>query len=81
MKFKKYKRKPTYIDMAKVTYKQAKEVLKNGLNDKKVSFSQEDKEKILNTQSNKVAGFVAFDGESYWFVNYEYAKKNYEIED
>jgi len=79
--FKKIKRKPTYVNMAKVSTKEAKEILKNGYNNKSVSFSEEDKEMILKAKDNEVVGFIATDGDSYWFINYEYAKKNYEIEE
>ena len=79
--FKKIKRKPTYVNMARVNAKEAKEILKNGYNNKSVSFSEEDKEMILKAKDNEVVGFIATDGDSYWFINYEYAKKNYEIEE
>ena len=79
--FKKIKRKPTYVNMARVNAKEAKEILKNGYNNKSVSFSEEDKDMILKAKDNEVVGFIATDGDSYWFINYEYAKKNYEIEE
>jgi len=80
LNFKKIKRKPSYVDMAKVDTKTAKELLKNGYNGKKVSFSEEDKKKILKAKDDEIVGFIATDGESYWFINYDYAIKNYEIE-
>ena len=80
LEFKKTKRKPSFVDMAKVNAKMAKELLKNGVDGKKVSFSQEDKEKILNAKDGEVVGFIATDGESFWFINYKYALNNYEIE-
>ena len=79
--FKKIKRKPTYVGMAKITAKEAKNILKKGYNKKNVSFSKEDKEIIFNSKDNEIVGFIATDGESYWFINYNYAKKNYEIEE
>jgi len=79
--FKKIKRKPSFINMAKVDVKTAKEILKNGIDGKNVSFSDEDKEKVLNAKDDEVVGFIATDGESFWFINYDYAKKNYEIEE
>jgi hypothetical protein len=79
--FKKIKRKPTYVNMAQVNAKEAKEILKNGYNNKNVSFSKEDKELILQAKDNEIVGFIATDGDSYWFINLDYAKKNYEIED
>jgi hypothetical protein len=79
--FKKIKRKPTYVNMAQVNAKEAKEILKNGYNNKNVSFSKEDKEMILQAKDNEIVGFIATDGDSYWFINLDYAKKNYEIED
>ncbi len=81
LNFKKIKRKPSFVDMAKVNAKTAKELLDNGIDGKKVSFSEEDKEKILKAKDDKVIGFIATDGESYWFINYEYAINNYEIEE
>jgi len=79
--FKKIKRKPTFVNMAKVDAKKAKEILKNGYNNKQVSFSKEDKEMILKAKDNEIVGFIATDGESFWFINLDYAKKNYEIEE
>jgi len=79
--FKQIKRKPSFVNMAKVNVKTAKEILKNGIDGKNVSFSDEDKEKVLNAKDDEVIGFIASDGESYWFINYDYAKKNYEIEE
>ena len=79
--FKKIKRKPSFVDMAKVDAKTAKELLESGIDGKQVSFSEEDKEKILSAKNDETVGFIATDGESYWFVNYDYAKKNYEIEE
>lgn len=79
--FTKIKRKPTYVDMAGVSAKEAKEILKKGYNNKQVSFSKEDKEMILKAKDNEMVGFIATDGESFWFINLDYAKKNYEIED
>ena len=81
LNFQKIKRKPSFIDMAKVNAKEAKEILKNGIDGKNVSFSDEDKEKVLNAKDDEVVGFVATDGESFWFINYDYAKKNYNIEE
>ena len=79
--FKKIKRKPTFVNMAKVDAKKAKEILKNGYNNKQVSFSKEDKEMILKAKDDEIVGFIATDGESFWFINLDYAKKNYEIEE
>jgi len=81
LNFKKTKRKPSFVDMAKVNAKMARELLENGYNGKKVSFSEEDKEKVLKAKDDEVIGFVATDGESYWFINYDYAVKNYEVEE
>ena len=78
--FKKIKRKPSFVDMARVSAKEAREILENGIDGKKVSFSQEDKEKVSKAKDDEIVGFIATDGESFWFINYEYAKKNYEIE-
>ena len=77
MEFKKYQRKPTFIDMAVLTFKEARDILKNGFEDHEVSISKEDKELILQGKDSDIAGFLATDGKSYWFVNYEYAKENY----
>ena len=77
--FKKTKRKPSFVDMAEVNTKEAREILENGIDGKNVSFSDEDKEKVLKAKDDEIVGFVATDGESFWFVNYEYAKNNYEI--
>ena len=77
--FKKIKRKPSFVDMAKVNAKEAREILENGIDGKNVSFSDEDKEKVLNAKDDEIVGFIATDGESFWFINYEYAKNNYEI--
>ena len=81
LNFKKIRRKPSFVDMAKINGKVAREILENGIDGKKVSFSQEDKEKILKAKDNEIVGFIATDGDSFWFINYEYAKKNYEIEE
>ena len=81
LNFKKIKRKPSFVDMAKVNAKTAKELLEDGIDGKKISFSEEDKERILNAKDDEVVGFIATDGDSFWFINYDYAKKNYEIED
>ncbi len=78
--FKKTKRKPSYIDMAKVDEKTARELLENGDNGKKVSFLEEDREKILKAKDDEIVRFIGSDGESYWFINYDYAIKNYEVE-
>jgi len=77
--FKKTKRKPSFVDMAEVNTKEAREILENGIDGKNVSFSDEDKEKVLNAKDDEIVGFIATDGESFWFINYEYAKNNYEI--
>lgn len=79
LEFKKIKRKPTFVNMAEVNAKTAKEILKKGIDNKKVSFSKEDKEKILNANDKEIVGYIATDGESFWFINYQYAKENYEI--
>ena len=81
LNFKKIKRKPSFVDMAKVDAKTAKELLDNGIDGKKVSFSEEDKERILSAKDDETVGFIATDGDSFWFINYDYAKKNYEIEE
>jgi len=79
--FKQIKRKPSFVNMAEVNAKEAKDILKSGIDGKNVSFSDEDKEKVLNAKDNEAVGFIATDGESFWFINYDYAKKNYEIEE
>jgi hypothetical protein len=81
MEFKKYKRKPSYVEMAKVTFKEARNILDNGLNGKRVSFSDEDIEFLKNGEDSQIAGFIATDGNSYWFINIDFAKKNYEIDE
>jgi hypothetical protein len=78
--FKKIKRKPSYVDMAEVTFKQARDILDNGLNEKRVSFSEEDIKFIKSGKDDEIAGFIATDGDSYWFVNINYAKEHYEID-
>ena len=80
LKFTKTKRKPSFVDMAKVNGKVAREILENGIDGKKVSFSQEDKEKVLKAKDDEIVGFIATDGESFWFINYKYAKNNYELD-
>ena len=79
LEFKKTKRKPSYTYLAKVNAKMAKELLKNGYNGKTVSFSEEDKEMVLKANDDKIVGFIGSDGNSYWFINYDYAIKNYEV--
>jgi len=79
IKFENIKRKASSVNMAEVNAKTAKEVLENGLDGKRVSFSDEDKEKVLNAKQNEIVGFIATDDKSFWFVNYDYAKNNYEI--
>ena len=80
LKFRKIKRKPTYVNMAPVTGKIAKEIAEMGFYGNNVSFSDEDKEMIKNSKDDEIVGFIATDGESYWFINYDYAKNNYEID-
>ena len=80
LNFKKTTRKPSEVNLAKVNAKTARELLKNGYKGKKVSFSEEDKEMVLNAKDDETVGFVGSDGESYWFINYDYAVKNYEVE-
>jgi len=82
LNFKKTRRKPSPVDLAKVDAKTARELLKNGYKGKKVSFSEEDKEMVLKAKDDEIVGFVGSgsDGESYWFINYDYAVKNYEVE-
>jgi hypothetical protein len=80
MNFKKYKRKPSFVNMAEVTFKQVRDILENGLNGKRVSISEEDIEFIKNGKNDEIAGFIATDGDSNWFVNIDFAKKNYEID-
>ena len=65
--------------MAKVNAKEAREILENGIENKKVSFSEEDKTMVLSKKDDEIVGFVATDGDSFWFINYEYAIDNYEI--
>ena len=77
--FKKIKRKPTYVDMAEVNGKMAKEILKNGYSGRSVSFSKEDEKLVLNSKDDEIVGLIATDGDSYWFINYKFAKENYEI--
>ena len=79
LNFQKIKRKPSFVDMAKVNAKEAREVLESGMEGKKVSFSEEDKVAVLDAKDDEIVGFIATDGDSFWFVNYEYAKNNYEI--
>jgi hypothetical protein len=80
LNFKKTKRKPSFVDLAKVDAKMARELIENGYNGKKVSFSEEDKKIVLKAKDDEIVGFIGSDGESYWFINYDYAVKNYEIE-
>ena len=77
--FKKIKRKPTFVNMAEVSFDEVKKLLKSGINGKSISISDEDLEYINKNDSEKTAGFIATDGDSYWFINYEFAKNNYEI--
>ncbi len=77
MQFKKYQRKPTFIDMAPLTYKEARNIAQNGYNNQEVSISKEDREIIFQGKDNEIAGFLATDGKSYWFINIDYAKTNY----
>ena len=78
--FKKIERKPTFVDMAEVSFKQLNELLKSGIDGKKISISEEDIEYLKkHNNSDELAGFVATDGDSYWFINLDFAKKNYAI--
>ena len=50
----------------------------------KYSFSglsslMKDKEMVLKANDDKIVGFIGSDGNSYWFINYDYAIKNYEV--
>ena len=74
--FRKYRRKPISVKMAKVTANIAKKILKNGINGKKVSISNEDIE-FINKKNNEIVGYIATDRNSYWFVNFDYAKKHF----
>jgi len=78
--FKKIKRKPTFVEMAEVNAQEAKELLNEGIDGKKISFSKEDEEMILKSDDDKIVGFIATDGDSFWFINYDYALQNYEID-
>jgi hypothetical protein len=73
--FQKIKRKPTYVDMAKVSFKEINELLKSGIDGKSISISKEDLELIKDNFSDDIAGFIATDGDAFWFINYEFAKK------
>jgi len=77
--FKKIKRKPTFVNMAEVSFDEVKKLLKSGIDGKSISISDEDLEYINKNDGEKTAGFIATDGDSYWFINYEFAKNNYEI--
>ena len=77
--FKKIKRKPTFVDMAEVSFDEVKKLLKEGINNKKISISDEDIEYLEKNNGEEIAGFIATDGDSYWFINYKFAKENYEI--
>ena len=78
LQFKKYKRKPTYVDMAKVSSRELKELLNSTIDGKTISISDEDI-KYAN-DSDDIAGYIATDGDSYWFINIDFAKKNYELD-
>ena len=77
--FKKVKRKPTFVNMAEVSFDEIKKFLDRGIDGKSISISDEDLAYINKNSGEKTAGFIATDGDSYWFINYEYAKNNYEI--
>jgi len=79
LNFKKIKRKPTFVDMAEVSFDEAKKLLKEGINNKKISISDEDIEYLEKNNGEEIAGFIATDGDSYWFINYKFARENYEI--
>jgi len=79
LNFKKTIRKPSPVDLAEVDAKTARELLKNGYKGKEVSFSEEDREMVLKAKDDETVGFVGSDGESYWFINYNYAVKNYDV--
>ena len=78
LQFKKIKRKPTYVDMAKVSSRELKELLNSGIDGKTISISDEDIK--YSNDSNDIAGYIATDGDSYWFINIDFAKKNYELD-
>jgi hypothetical protein len=65
--------------MAEVSFDEVKKLLDSGIDGKSISVSDEDSEYINKNGGEKTAGFIATDGDSYWFINYEYAKNNYEI--
>ncbi len=80
LEFRPVQRKPVTIPMAPVTKSEALRLHQEGYEGKNVSFSDEDVETIRKSEEDAIVGFIATDSESYWFVNYDYAKKHYEIE-
>ena len=80
LEFRPVQRKPVTIPMAPVTKKEALRLLREGYDGKRVSFSDEDIEAIKKSEEDRIVGFIATDGDSYWFVNYDYAKQHYDID-
>ncbi len=79
LKFKEIKRKPTFVNMVEISFDEVKKLLDSGIEGKSISVSDEDSEYVNKNSSKKTAEFIATDGESFWFINYEFAKNNYEI--
>ncbi len=76
--FKKIKRRPTFVDMAEVRSRELKELLDRTIEGKSISISDEDMPYV--NDSEEVAGYIATDGDSYWFINREFAINHYELD-
>ena len=66
--------------MSLVTARELLYLYENGIGAQRLSVSEEDIEEARAADPDDVVGFVAMDGKSYWFVNFEFARQNYEID-
>lgn len=66
--------------MVPVTAQELLYLCKNGIGHQRLSVSEEDIQDARKAKADDVVGFVAMDGKNYWFVNFEFAKQNYEID-
>ncbi len=78
LKFKRVKRKPTFVDMAEVSGRELQELLDSGIDGKSISISDEDMKCAKDV--DEIVGYIATDGDSYWFINRDFALNNYELD-
>ena len=66
--------------MVLVTARELLHLYENGIGEQRLSVSEKDIEEARMADPDDIVGFVAMDDKSYWFINFEFAKQNYEID-